>query len=831
MKRDLLLALRSLRKSPLTTIAVVLSLALGIGANTAIFSIMDQMLLQTLPVEGPDRLVFLDGVHPRSGSVSAGSDGGSSSVFTYPMMRDLIDQQTALASVAGFRELGGNLAIRGNSQSGFLNMVSGNYFETLGVRQGLGRLFTLDDDKARRPVAVLSYRYWQNELGADPSVINESIVVNGSSLTIVGIAPRGFNGTRVGNSPDIWVPISLRKQLYRTWNDEANRRSWWVYMVGRLKDGQSIEQAQPGLQSLFSSILAQEAKDLTDSDQAFRDRYAQGTIQLVSGAQGRSSSRQGMTTAFTAMMLTTLMVLLIACANVANLQLVRATGRAKDIAVRVALGSGRWAIFREMLTESVLLGMLGSLGGVLVARAVVELLLRTMIPPQTPAGIITGELDTSVLLLTVLLGVLTGIGFGIYPAISASRIAVSDKLKDQSGQVQSAGGSRVRKGLVMAQMALSLTLLVLAGLMARSVVKLSTVDVGFAPENLIVFGVSPHLNGYDQPSSRTFLNRTVEELSEIPGVTSVSVSEVPFIGSSRWQGNITVEGHTKQQGEEDPSLASVGADIFRTMGVKLKAGREFRAGDGPGAPQVVIVNEQFERMYFNGQSALGRRMAFGEGEGVTPNREIVGVIHDMKYHNVRDATPIVVYTPLAQTEQLRDFFVYVRTALPPETTLANIRQSLTGLDANLPLYRLRTMSEQVRLSTHEDKAMAQLSASFALLATLLAIIGLYGVMSYSVASRTREIGLRMAFGAGVWRIQKMVLRETGKILAVGAVLGLVAAYWLSSYVQSLLFEVQAHDVLVYTAALALVASAGIAAALVPARRAARVDPMTCLRYE
>jgi putative ABC transport system permease protein len=531
------------------------------------------------------------------------------------------------------------------------------------------------------------------------------------------------------------------------------------------------------------------------------------------------------------MMATTLVVLLIACANVANLQLVRAAGRGRDIAVRMAMGSGRWPVFRQMLTESVLLGVLGSLGGILVARVAVELLLMVVLPPTAQQGVLSAELNSKVLLFTLMLGVLTGIAFGVYPSAVSSRVGLAGSLKEQAGQVSSGTAVRICKGLVMAQMALSVLLLVLAGLCTRSMVNLTRVDVGFSPENLVNFGVSPRLNGYSDSDGRLFAARIVEALGASPGVTGVAICAVPFLGGNTHASNITVEGYTREPNDANPVFARIGPALFHTLGVPLRNGREFRETDGPGAPKVVVVNEQFEKQYFKGQSALGRRMALGEGSDVTLDMEIVGVVPDVKYANVKDAVPPVFYMPLAQSESLDSFFVYVRSGVAAEHIVTQVMQVMAGLDPNVPLVNLRTMKEQIATNTHDEVTMVRLSATFAGLATLLALVGLYGVMAYNVASRTREIGLRMAFGASAGPIQWMVMREAFRVLAGGAFIGLLVAFWLTTYVQSLLYEVAAHDLLVYVAATVLVGMAGLVAAFLPARRAALVDPISSLRYE
>jgi predicted permease len=426
---------------------------------------------------------------------------------------------------------------------------------------------------------------------------------------------------------------------------------------------------------------------------------------------------------------------------------------------------------------------------------------------------------------------LTGLVFGTYPAWRASSVAVANTLKDQAGQVLSAGASRIRKGLVIAQMAVSLMLLVAAGLFTRSLVNLSKVDLGFPTENLILFGLSPDLNGYKPADVRAIADRTVAELRALPGVTGAAISEVPLLGGSRWSTNITVEGYTPGKDEPNPWLASIGPGLFSTVGIRLREGREFTTADVAGAPKVAIVNEAFERHYFGGKSGLGRRMAIGGGDDVKPDMEIVGVVRDSRYASVKEDTRPLFYAPLPQRETMNSFFVYVRTALPEASMISQIRRTMAGIDRNLPLDPLRTMQQQAERSTHVERVIVKLSATFAVLATLLAIVGLYGVMAYSVASRTREIGIRMAFGASQGPIQGMVLGEAAKVLLVGTALGLAAAFWLTRYVESLLFGIGAGDPPVYVSATVAILAAGLMAALMPARRAARVDPMTCLRYE
>lgn len=831
MKHDILFAFRSLTKTPFLTFAVILSLALGIGANTAIFSLVNQMVLRALPVQHAENLVFLRAPGVKDGSSSTNNSGGRDAIFSYPMMRDLIAKQEALAEIAAYRTYGANLAFRGNTTSGSLEAVSGNYFSTLGVVPIHGRALTPEDDKSEQQVVVLSYAYWADRLGSDPNILNEKIVVNGHPMSIVGIAPRGFHGTTLGAVPDAYTPISLKPMITPGFDFRDNRRTWWVYMVGRLKPGTSLEQAQANLDVTYKALLAEEVKEFANVGAGFISEYSKGRMELETGSGGRSSLQDGVRTPLTALLITTLFVLLIACANVANLQLVRAANRARDIAVRVALGAGRWPIFRQMLTESLALGVSGAVGGLILGQVALGLLIGITLPPGAPSGFLSTDLDPQVFGFTLLLGIVTGIVFGTYPAITASRIAVAGTLKDQSGQVLSSGAARIRKGLVMAQMALSLMLLISAGLFAQSLANVSRVNIGFQPDNLIVFGVSPDLNGYKTPEVRAFAERAIEELRALPGVTDAAISEVPFLNGSRWGSNVTVEGYTPADSDSNSMFANIGPGLLKTLQMDIVAGREFTRADAAGAPKVVMVNEQFAKKYFSDANPLGRRMAVGGGRGVTPDMEIVGIVRDMKYADVKDEAPVLFYRPLAQSDSMTSFYFYVRGTLPTDAMMTQVRRTMSGIDANLPLEPMRTVEEQLRISTHNDRVIVKMAASFAVLATLLAIVGLYGVMAFNVASRTREIGIRMAFGAGRMRIQTMVIREAAWILALGAAVGIGGALWLTRFAESLLFGVKANDVMVIAAATALIGLVGLLAALVPARRAAGVDPMTCLRYE
>lgn len=833
--RGLKHAFRTLSKTPFVTGVAILSLALGIGANTAIFSIFDQMLLRALPVEEPAELVNLSAPGPNPGSQSCNQAGSCQEVWSYPMFRDLQREQNSFTGIAAHRIFGANLARSGQTTNGQGLFVSGSYFPVLGVQPALGRLIGPSDDEriGEHFVAVLDHEYWENQLGADRSVLNQTIIVNGQPLTVIGVAPRGFHGTTLGADPDVYVPITMRSQLNPLFDGFDNRRSYWAYLFARLKPGVTEEQAASEINGIYSPIIQEVEVPLQGSmTEQTMERFRNKQVVLAAGFQGQSSLHDEARTPLRLLLGITAVVLLIACANIANLLLARGANRAQEIAIRGSLGASRSQVFMQLLVESVLLALMGGVASLVVARWTMGAI-SSALPPEAQSAF-SLQIDPTVVLLTAGLSLGTGLLFGIYPALHATRLDLAGMLKTSLGQPSGArAAQRFRNGLVTAQIALSMTLLVSAGLFVKSLANISRVDLGLNPENVIMFRVSPQLNGYEQARSADLFIRLEEELAALAGVTAVSADRVGILGGSSWGNDVSVEGFEWEPGIDASSRVNwVGPDYFSTLGVPLVAGREFTRSDGDGAPEVVVVNEAFTRKFeLDGAQAVGKWMADRGGGADDLDIQIVGVIQDAKYNDVKDSVEAVFYLPYRQTPSIGSMVYYVRTAVDPSETMRAITPLVAGLDPNLPVEDLKTMEEQVKDNVFLDRFIGTLSAAFAGLATLLAAIGLYGVLAYTVAQRTREIGLRMALGAASSTVRSMVLKQVGKMVVVGGIIGVVAAIGLGRAAQSLLYGLEGYDATVVGVVTVLLGLVGLGAGYIPAARASRVDPMQALRYE
>ena len=825
-------AVRTLLRTPFVSAVAIASLALGIGANAAIFSLFDQMLLRRLPVDDPGALVNLTSPGPRPGSISNNSAGFDDSVFSYPMFRDLERQQTVFSGLAAHRLFDANLAYRGETLSGDGVFVSGSYFPLLRLRPVLGRLLSPDDDHTpgAHSVAVLSYDYWRARFGGRRDVVGEALVVNGRPLTIVGVAPAGFTGTTLGARPQLFVPISMREELVPGWKGLVDRRSYWVYLFGRLKPGVSLEQAQAGINRPYRAILNDvEAALQSGSSPQTLERFRAKEIALEPGARGQSTLGRNVRGPLLLLLGVAGFVLLIACANIANLLLARGAARSAEMAVRLSMGASRGRLVAQLLVESCVLGLLGGLAGVLVAQWTLQLLGSLL--PSGAAEAFDFEVDRSVLLVAAALSLGTGIIFGLFPALHSTRSDLVSALKGQAGQP--GGGrsaARFRVTLATAQIALAMTLLVSAGLFIRSLVNISRVDLGIRTSHLVTFRVSPELNGYTPGQSLTFFDRLEDEIGALPGVVSVAGSMVPLIAGDNWGNNVSVEGFdAAPDADTNARYNVVGPGYFATLEIPVLSGREFTRRDAGVATKVAIVNETFARRFGLGQDAVGRHM--GLGRTATLEMEIVGLVQDAKYSDVKDEVPPQFFMPFRQLEGIGTLNFYVRTERAPEPMLATIAAVVKGLDENLPIENARTMEMQVHENVSLDRLIGTLSSAFALLATLLAAIGLYGVLAYTVAQRTREIGLRMALGADASRIRRLVLRQVALMVAVGGVVGLAAALALGRVARSLLFELEAHDPGVLAVAAVLLSAVALGAGFIPAHRASRVEPMRALRYE
>ncbi len=832
---DLKHAFRTLGKTPFFTAVAVLSLALGIGANAAIFSLFDQILLRALPVEEPDRLVNLGAPGPKPGSQSCNQAGDCEKVFSYPMMRDLQAGETGFQALAGHRLFGANFSHPSGTTNGSGVLVTGNYFETLGVRSALGRLLTPEDDQAvgAHYVAVLSHAYWQRQLGGDRGVLNSTLVINGKPFTVVGVAEPGFEGTTLGDEPDVFVPITMREELYPTWPGFEDRRSYWVYLFGRLAPGLEIEQAEERINTLYSSIIEEVEVPLQEQmTEETMERFRAKQVTLVPGYRGQSSVHREAETPLYLLLAITAFVLLIACANVANLLLARGAQRGQEMAIRSSLGAGRGQLLRQLLTESVLLALLGGAASLAVAWGTLRVMGR-LLPPDATA-MLSFSLDGTVLLFTGALSLGTGFVFGLYPALHNTRLDLTSRLKAHTGQPSgSRGAARFRSGLVTAQIALSLALLASAGLFLKSLANVSRVDLGIRTDHMVTFGVSPALNGYEPERSQALFQELERELAALPGVEQASASMVPVLAGSSWGTSVTVAGFEWEPGvDAGTRYTLVGPGFFSTMGMALLAGREFTESDGPGAPKVAVVNESFARKFgLEGREEVGTFMAMNSSHADSLDTRIVGVVQDAGYNDVKNEAQPVLYVPYRQDEDLGFLYFYARTAVDPSSILRAVPPLVSRLDPNLPVEELKTMERQVTENVFLDRFISILSSAFAVLATLLASVGLYGVLAYTVAQRTREIGLRMALGADRGKVMKLVLGKVVRMLVFGAVAGLVAAFFLGRVAQSLLFGMEGVDAVVLSVVTALLAAIALGAGYLPALRASRVDPMQALRYE
>jgi len=829
---NLKFALRTLFKTPFVTVVAIVSLALGIGANAAIFSLFNQLLMKPLPVPEPMRLVNLSAPGPKPGSQNCSQAGDCETVFSYLMFRDLEKVQTPFTGIAAHLSFGANLSARGQTQDAEGMLVSGSYFSVLGLNPAAGRLLTSDDDRApgESHVVVLGYTYWQTRFGADPGVIGQPLIVNGQTMTIVGVAPKGFDGTTLGVKPKVYAPITMRgfSQPSKAFD---NRRNYWTYLFARLKPGVSIEQARTAMATPYHSIVNDVEVPLQKgmSPQTLA-RFQAKPILIDPGSRGQSSVSREATAPLTLLLGVTGFVLLIACANIANLLLARGAGRAGEMAIRLSIGAGRSQLVRQLLGESCLLAIFGGIGGIVVAQWTLNLM-AALLPAQA-AETVTLTIDPIVMLFAAALAIGTGVLFGLFPALHSTRPDLISALKGQSGQPSGArSASRFRTSLATAQIALSMALLVSAGLFTRSLFNVSRVDLGLRAENVVMFQVSPVRNGYKVEQTRQLFERVEDEIGALPGVTGVSSSTVPLLSGDNWGNDVAVEGFKAGPDTDSNSrFNEVGPGYFPTLGIPLLAGRDFTRADALAAPPVAIVNEAFAKKFNLGRDAVGKRMS-NKGSNTPLTMEIVGMVKNAKYSDVKREIPPLFFIPYRQDETIGQINFFVRTATDPEQFLSNIPKLLARLDANLPVENLRTLPQQVRENVFLDRFISVLSASFAFLATLLAAVGLYGVLAYTVSQRTREIGLRMALGAAPSRVRAMVLRQVGVMVAVGGAIGLAGAIGLGRLAQSLLFELQGTDPLVLIAAAVSLSMVALAAGFIPAHRASQVDPMSALRYE
>ena len=838
---DIRYALRGLRRTPLFTAIAVISLAFGIGANTAIFSLLDQAVLRLLPVKDPERLILLSmrGRH-------YGSNWGMNAI-SYPMYADFRDHNQVFSGMFCRFPFLASFGYGSRTERVPAELVSGSYFPVLGVTAAMGRLFTPNDDRTpgAPPLAVLSYSFWQTRFSGDRGIIGKTVVVNGHDLTVIGVAQTGFDGVELGYAAKVFVPVMMKAQMTPYWDGLKDRRQRWVNAFGRLKPGISAQQAKASLQPFMHSMLEMEVKEPAFRNASAYDRqqFLKCWIDVLPGSQGQSYLRQQLSTPLWALMGITGLVLLLACANLANLLLARAATREREIAVRVAIGASRARVVRQLLIESVLLSCFGAGIGLLVALWADRLLLSAYLPPDSTGALnISAALDGRVLLFTMAIMLTTALVFGLAPALRSSQTDVAPTLKDQAGAVVGSGNVLFRKLLVGVQVTLSLLLLIGAGLFLRTLTNLRNLGPGFPAERLIGFELDPSLNGYTSDRAKLFYRKLADDLRAVPGVTSVGLASMRILENNEWDSSMTVEGYTAKPGQHaEPYMNSISPGYFAALGVPILMGRDFtvkdthtvKHGSEPDnfAPTTVIINEAFARKYFSGRNPIGLHIGFGSDPGTKTDMEVIGVIKDIKYTNLRDEIPVQAFVPYLADRHVGGMTVYLRTRVDPKQIMPIIRQQVRRLDPNIPVYEMRTTEQQLDLSLRTERLVASLSTVFGVLATMLAIIGLYGVMAYTVARRTREIGIRMALGALQGNVIWMIMREVLLVLAVGVVIGVPAAMGLSRLVRSQLYGLTPYDPGTVVGATVVLATVACLAGLIPALRASRIDPTQALRYE
>jgi predicted permease len=832
--QDLRFGARMLVKQPGFTLIAVITLALGIGANAAIFSLLDAVLLKTLPVKRPEQLVFLENEAP---------EFKRSSNISYAEFERLRMQGQELSGACFFSYTTRvNANVSGQSEAVEGQMVSGGFFSVLGVPAMIGRTFTEDDDKesAEQAVAVISYRYWQRRFGSNPAVIGESVNLNGVPFTIIGVTPPEFLGVILGNAPDVFLPsVAGERILPRRFRF---RDSSLPFILARLKPNLPAPQAAAALTLTLQQSRLAEASGSSEKQQAIQKQ----TVNLPSAAQGFSELRRQYSQPLRLLLAAVALVLLIACANVANLLLARATARRKEIAMRLALGASRFRLIRQLLVESLLLALIGGATGLLLASWCSGLLVAVVTSSRNPVTSgsqlsLNVPLDARVFGFTALVSLLAAVVFGLAPAWRATRLELSPVLKDNASGL--GGGGRVRWGqmLVVMQVALSLMLLVGAGLFIRSLINLKSADLGFQRENVLLFSVDPQLIGYRREQIGSLYRRMLERIGTVPGVQSVTLARQGLLSGGGTQGSIKIPGHTppadensfsEKRGEKEwnaPWFAQVGPRYFETLGMTLLRGRDFTAQDHETSMKVAVINEAFAHYYFGDEDPLGQRFDRGNDGGEV---EIIGVVKDAKANFIQERTPRTFYVPFLQDPGAwRETTFQIRTVGEPMNLANTIRSVVQEIEPNLALFRVRTLAAQIDESIGQERLVTTLASLFGLLALLLTCAGLYGVLSYSVNQRTSEIGIRMALGAQTGVVLRLVIKQGMGLTLLGIVIGIGASFALTRLLTNLLFGVNATDPLTYDSVTVLLLVIALLACWFPARRATKVDPLIALRNE
>jgi putative ABC transport system permease protein len=835
--QDIRYALRQLIKAPAFTVTALLTLALGIGANTAIYSLLDQVMLRSLPVQNPEQLVMLKATGSDRGRISA-YGGGSEDYLSYPMYRDLRDKNSVFSGLVATDQV--QVGVQWHNQPELVQgeLVSGNYFDVLGVKPAVGRLLVQSDDEVqeRNPVVVLSYGYWQRRFGSDPRIVNDTILVNSHPFTVVGVASPGFKSFVVGAAPDVFAPMMMKAQITPGWNDLDERRSRWLNAIGRLKPGMTIARAEAGLAPLWRSLREEELKAIPNATPKFREGFvAKSKLSLREAAQGFSPVRDQLGTPLIIVMAMVGLVVLIACANVASLLLVRAAGRVREMSVRYALGASRGRVVQQLVIEGLVLGVGGGILGLAIAPSVTQLLLRKIWSDSSGQIPFSSSPDVRVLTFNFAVSVAVGLLFSLAPALQFWRPDLVQTLKQQL-TTASGGQLKLRRSSVALQMGLSLLLLFGAGLFVRTLHNLRNVDVGFASDHLLTFGISPGYAGYKLDQNPDLYRRIIDTLKALPGVHSAAGTDDPELSGNDSRSSIAIPGYTPGENERmNVEWASLSPGYFDTLKLPLVTGRDINDQDHAGTPKVTIVNEMFARRYFGGpDKAVGHNFARGGAPEDKPDFQIIGVVRDAKHRNLRDEIGPSVYAPYTQVDPKRGttfMQFYVRTWQAPEEAMTTVRTAMQGLDSKLVVDSLLTVDQQINNNVTNESIVAFLAVSFGILATFLAAIGLYGVLAFSTTQRTREIGIRMALGASRTSVVQLVLREVLWLAGISVAIAVPSAVLLARYMRSQLYGVSNSDPLTLVGVVVVIACVAMLAAMLPARRAAGVNPTKALRYE
>ncbi|MFI5077101.1 MAG: ABC transporter permease [Vicinamibacteria bacterium] len=835
---DLRLAARSLARAPLFTVVAIVSIALGIGANTAVFTLLDQVALRPLPIRSPDELVQ---IHAQ-GEESYGGSMGNGTELSWPMFRDFQDKAAGFAGIVGRVSTSMHVGLQGSSERVEGEMVSGNFFEVLGVGAALGRVFTPADDRTPggHPLAVLGYDFWRRRFLGRADVVGQPVSINGQPFTVIGVAAPGFYGLELGVSSDVYVPVTMQPQLGPAWLKIDERRFRWVQVYARLQPGASAERAQAGLQPLFSAILQSEAKEpgFERASSETRKQFLASRIHVVEARHGQARLQRQLAPSLTILMAVAAGVLLIACANVANLLIARGAARERELALRRALGAGRGRLAWLLVAEALVLAALGSVFGLFLATWGAGMLVDVFSTSDVPPPVTTSP-DLRIVAFTTAIAILTALVSGLAPALRAASGGVSAALKAAGGGVVREQ-PRLRKSLVVVQVALSFLMLATAGLFVRSLDNLLRVHPGFVTSQVTSFAIDLERSGYTDARSQQFARALVERLQALPGVDASGLAFFGILEGGGWGMDFTVEGFSPKPGESANSMVNgVSPGYFEALRAPIVRGRAFGPRDARTPPKgeegwpyrTAIVNETFVKRYFGGRDPIGRHVGFGSDPATPMPMQIVGVVADAKYTAIREGPRAQIFVPAFENRDVAEPTFYLRSALPPATIIRAVRQTVASMDPALPVFNVATLEQRVAGSLRTERLVAGLSAAFATLATLLALVGLYGVMSYTVTRRSREIGIRMALGARAAGVAGQVVREAALLIACGLLLAIVPAWWLKGFIGTELYGIKPADPLTLALAASGLVGVGLLAAGLPARRAARVDPMTALRDE